>query len=519
MSFFRRLRLMPAGCTLALAGVSLVADAPDAQACGGCFHMPPAVQAVSTVVTDHRMAFSLSTTQSVLWDQIHYTGNPAEFAWVLPVKSGASIELSQDAWMAALDASTQTVIQGPNPNCTPPSGGVGCGGSSASGFAASGNGGGGGVTVVSQSVVGPYDAVTVKASQGQALGDWLRANGYNVSVAVQPVIDAYTAEGFDFIALKLRPGEGVQAMQPVRVVTQGADPSLPLRMVAAGVGPNVGIVLFVLSEGRYHPQNFPDATIDFTQLKWDGAANISNYETLATAAMAAGGGRSWLTESSAPADLSTNYYGNYGNGNNPPLGAALSACSTLTLPPAPGCTSAGDASDEASMPISVDSSAEAAPGSDAMSEAGDDGSGTWDAMNASEAATESGTASPEASTSMPPMSTEGGVCAATMVPCDDLQVAMTGITPGNLWVTRLRAFLPASALARDLILEASPTQDQVPSFHQTNTYTDPSYKACPDSGGCECRASETPRSRFADAFVLGVGAVVLGASLRRRRRR
>jgi hypothetical protein len=471
------------------------------------------MQVDSTVVTDHRMAFSLSPEQTVLWDQIRYSGNPSEFAWVLPVKAGAQIELSQDSWIASLDASTQTVIQGPAP-CTPPPQGGGCGamgGSSASSPALyNGATGGGGVTVVSESVVGPYDAVTVQASQGQALGDWLRTNGFDVPVAIQPTIDAYTSEGFDFIALKLRPGYGVQAMQPVRVITPGADPALPLRMVAAGVGAHVGIVLFVLSEGRYHPQNFPDATIDFTQLTWDPNTNMSNYEPLAVAAMAAGGGRSWLTESSAPADLSNSYCG-YSGGNNPPLGMAYKcACSILTLRAPPGCgTSGGDASGEASMPLTE---------AGEVSEAGDDGSVASDAMTSAEAATESGTALPEASTSMPPMMIDAGDCASTQVPCDDLDLAMTGINPGNLWVTRLRADLPATALSQDLILEASASQAQVSSFHVTNTYTDPSYNACPDSGGCECRASETPRGRFADAFLIGVGAVVVGASLRRRRR-
>ena len=48
-------------------------------------------------------------------------------------------------------------------------------------------------------------------------------------------------------------------------------------MVAAGVGANVGIQLYVISEGRYHPQNFPDATIDFSQLAWDPSQQRSNY--------------------------------------------------------------------------------------------------------------------------------------------------------------------------------------------------------------------------------------------------
>src|SRR5262245_3349549 len=76
----------------------------DARACGGCFHEDS--QTESTVVTAHRMAFSISTTRTILWDQIQYSGSPTGFAWVLPVKSGATIELSSDAWFEALDAAT-----------------------------------------------------------------------------------------------------------------------------------------------------------------------------------------------------------------------------------------------------------------------------------------------------------------------------------------------------------------------------------------------------------------------------
>jgi len=60
----------------------------------------------------------------------------------------------------------------------------------------------------------------------------------------------------------------VRAMRPVRVVTPGADPSLPLRMVAAGVGQSVGLTLYVLGEGRYQAQNFPNAIVDEKKLVW-----------------------------------------------------------------------------------------------------------------------------------------------------------------------------------------------------------------------------------------------------------
>lgn len=495
------------GGLAALLAAAAVTDASDARACGGCFHGPPAPTQTVSVITDHRMVFSISPAQTVLWDQVEYSGQASEFAWVLPVKPGARIELSQDAWIASLDASTQTVIQAPQNNCgivqqqdVGGNEGTGCGGSSAtaenSGFAPAEDDDAGAsadagspVTVVTQQVVGPYDSVTVRSSQGEALGTWLRANGYDIPASVQPVIDAFTSEGFDFIALKLAPGEGVQAMQPVRVITPGADLSLPLRMVAAGVGAHVGLELFVLSEGRYQPQNFPQATVDFSQLVWDPTNQISNYTTLAAQSLAANGGTGWLTESSGPANL-----GFSGNGINPPLDTTYqSSCVPQVLAPPASCE--GDAGDEG----------------------GGDG-------GASDGSASDGGATDGASG-------EGGACQPQTIGCDDLQLAMTGIDPGSLWITRLRADLPASALSDDLVLEASADQSQVPSFHQTTAYSVANYNPCPaqnqgasSSGsstsidGCACRTTDAAPLRSRDLVALGLAAFGGVLAVRRRRR-
>jgi hypothetical protein len=422
---------------------------------------------VPTVITAHRMAFSISTTQTVLWDQIQYSGAPAGFAWVLPVKPGAMIQLSHDEWLASLDAATQTVIQSPPSNCAPPvdqdtdNGGGGCGASSESaasaGFSAADAGAEGPspVTVVSQQVVGPYDAVTVQASQGEALGAWLHANGYDVAASEQPLIDAFTAEGFDFIALKLAPGEGVQAMQPVRVVMPGASLSLPLRMIAAGAGANVGIELWVLGEGVYQAQNFPAATVDFSKVLWDPNAELSNYTTLAASALAANGGRGWLTEMAQSVDQ-------LGNSGTPALAQAYQSSCVPQMLPAMSCDDAG---------------------------AGDG----------------------------------GAACPPTLVPCDDLDVAMTGIDPASFTVTRLRANLPASALTADLVLGAAASQDPVPNFHVASGYTIPNYNPCGSSGNgaspkssSACSTSPRPGTRYVDA-LLGLG-VALGIAWGARRR-
>jgi hypothetical protein len=222
------------------------------------------------VVTDHRMAFSISQTQTVLWDQIRYAGDPKEFAWVLPVHPGATVELSHDEWFAALDASTQPVILEPYRSY----GGGGCalaGCSNSGSDSTSGAPGAGQVQILSQTVIGPYETVTLRATDPKALVNWLNEHAYEIPPAIEPTIDSYTAEGFDFIALRLRPICNERSMKPVRIVSPGADATLPLRMIAAGVGARVGLTLYVISEGRYHPQNFPDAVIDYTRLTWDRA--------------------------------------------------------------------------------------------------------------------------------------------------------------------------------------------------------------------------------------------------------
>jgi hypothetical protein len=64
----------------------------DADACGGCF-VPPEE---NTQVTGHRMLLSVGMAQTTLYDQIEYTGDPSEFAWVLPIKGQATLGVSSD---------------------------------------------------------------------------------------------------------------------------------------------------------------------------------------------------------------------------------------------------------------------------------------------------------------------------------------------------------------------------------------------------------------------------------------
>ncbi len=284
---------------LGLGVLSIAATARPAHACGGCFQ-PPAETQNGDVITDEKMIFVITPQSTTLFDEIEYSGSPSQFGWVLPIKGPVTVGLSSDALFQSLEnATATTIVAPPLPNCPSCQCAFGQGGAtSGSSGSSSGSSSGGGVTVISQQTVGPYDTVQLQSSNPQALNQWLAANGYVVPNGFQPVISEYVNESFDFLALKLLPGQGVSAMRPVRVTTPGAGLSLPLRMVGAGTGAQVGVTVWVIADGRYEPQNMKHFTIDPSSIVWDYSTESSNFASLRQAAESADGFAAWQIESS-----------------------------------------------------------------------------------------------------------------------------------------------------------------------------------------------------------------------------
>src|SRR5450755_2214822 len=106
------MRTSVALAALGLAVACTAWDARDARACGGCFTAPPPPPVgpppvnVDSVITAERMIFSISKDQTTLFDEITYSGAPASFAWVLPIRGEVEVGLSADALFAAIDSMT-----------------------------------------------------------------------------------------------------------------------------------------------------------------------------------------------------------------------------------------------------------------------------------------------------------------------------------------------------------------------------------------------------------------------------
>ncbi len=474
-----RVRIL--GCLLGLGALGAALVPGDAQACGGCFAPvdPP------TLVSGHRMVMSISPTQSVLWDQIQYSGEPEEFAWVLPVKPGARVEASTAAFFEVLEGQTATRIIPPPLDCGGGSnGGLGCGAA----LSAASEGGDGdfqngepAVDVLHEGTVGPYETVTLSTEIPGALNDWLEDHGYNVDDASQPIIDQYVAEGFDFIALRLQPGKGVSQMTPVRVVMEGGGLTLPLRMVGIGTGPETPIVLYVVSEGRYTTQNFPEAALNTGLLSWNFKTQESNYTALRESAFAAHPGGSFLTTFAAQGFFTTGYFDQFDFSEQ--------TFGDLYLQQA---LDNGEIATACSVPPTTSGQVEnpCPPGE------------PWD--------------SPACGTVAP-----GNVDARTLgcAGAEDLAVAFNGLRIEDVWLTRLEAVLPREALADDLVLQAAAQQTPVFRDVQASIALEPDG-ACPS--GIIPRVidlKKPPQSPFAVFAGLGLGLAGALLTLRRLRLR
>ncbi len=455
------LAVAAAACAVSLAGER------EASACGGCFQPSQTV----TDITDERMLLAVSSTQSTLFDQIRYSGSPSSFAWVLPIHGTVTVGLSADVLFNSIDAVTATQINPPPQNCPSPNCHAGFADTSASGGAS-----GSPVQILAQANVGPYATVQLHSSDSSALDAWLATNGFNIPAAVQPILDSYVKEGFDFLAMKLLPNQGVNSMRPVRVTTTGASFSLPLRMASVGTGAITGITIWVVADGRYEPQNFPFFHIDDSEIVWDWKTNASNYATVRTQKEAALKNAGWEIESSIAVNqeviknviLNGGQY--YGNG--------------LTSNAAP-----------------VDATQDYLPIGDADAGAGD-----------------------------------AGFESADQVRDDDINTLFAGLTGASVRVTRIRSDIAQTAMTTDFVLKAAADQTELSNIRnltQSVNLTCPVYNGCNvvgtgtlaqaqasvNQGGCATSARGTGSRGAAFGGLAGVLALLAGRAIRMRRRR
>jgi hypothetical protein len=436
---------------VAASSTLVVVEEGSAGACGGCFNPPTPPTQTTTDITDERMLLSVSPTQTTLYDQIRYSGAPASFAWVLPIHGAVTVGLSADVLFDSIDALTATQISAPPSSCPPPPNctGGGCGASSSGSAEFSGEGENPGlVTVTKQENVGPYTTVQLHATDSSALNAWLTQNGFVIPGNVTPILDEYVVEGFDFLAMKLLPDQGVQSMRPVRVTSPGASLSLPLRMAAVGTGVTVGITIWVVSDGRYEPQNFPFYHIEDGALVWDWATSSSNYAAVRAQNEAAPVNKNWEIECSITL-------------NQQLVGSVILSGGQYRSGGGGGLSQAA-----------VDPSGDYLPVHDTDPDAGAGSNGAI-------------------------------VQTAEEVRNADIIALFDGIAGPNARVTRIRSDIAQAAMTADLVLQASADQSEL---SNVRNLTQSVNETCPLYDGCNNVGTGTPSQAVAHEKKSGCAA-------------
>ena len=276
-----------------VAVVSLT-SAQSALACGGffCIDTPVDQNAERIIFTQNR-----DGTVSA-YVQIEFTGSAPDFSWILPlpeVIGAEDIEVPEDAMAAfrELEVATDPVfIPPPRPECAmsrltlapmaemAPSDGV---------------------EVFASGEVGPYGFDVVGSDDPDALVTWLRENSYRVTEEMEPLIDVYVEEEFVFLAMKLRPGQGVQDVEPVKVTYPSTGPMVPLRLTAVAANPNMAVMTWIYADRQATPVNYAKMEIANEELIFFGSGGSNNYRQLISQKADEFGGQAFITEYAAPA--------------------------------------------------------------------------------------------------------------------------------------------------------------------------------------------------------------------------
>jgi hypothetical protein len=280
------------------AALSISAIAPRADACGGFFCSRSPVDQ-----TAEHILFTVNDDQTVTaYVQIKYVGDKDGFAWIVPAPGIPKLNTDlPDAALRALDTGTEPqyfkgcgargVLNGAVPTLAP---------------GAATEDSGHGVTVLATQAVGPFNTVTLEATDADVLVEWLQENDYRITEKMIPLLQPYVEGGMHFVAVKLQANKDVSDIQPMGMTYEGNKPMIPIRLTAAAAQPEMGIVTFILSNRRWAPENYIDLKIPDHLIQFDQYGFQNNYLTLLSSETDKVGGQAFVTEyAKATKDLVT----------------------------------------------------------------------------------------------------------------------------------------------------------------------------------------------------------------------
>ncbi|MFD4151808.1 DUF2330 domain-containing protein [Streptomyces hydrogenans] len=183
-------------------------------------------------------------------------GDARQAAWVMPVPHRADVTLGDPELFDAIEELAAPERRDrsyfwPREDDWPFDTGYGDG-------AAAGAAPGGAVGVVGRERLGPFDVARLTATDPEALGTWLRTNGFELPDRLTPELRPYVERKWEYVAIRLAPEKRDERLHgeltPLRVTFASPELVYPMRLSRLAATPQT-LGLSILAAHRMEPRS------------------------------------------------------------------------------------------------------------------------------------------------------------------------------------------------------------------------------------------------------------------------
>jgi len=139
------------------------------------------------------------------------------------------------------------------------------------------------VTILDRVQVGPYETVSLSASDSSGLNTWLAVNGFTITPAMQKSLTTYVELGWTFTAVRLTSEQVINGhVDPIRLTFDTPRLVYPMRLARAETTPQ-SVRIFVLDKQRVNVSKATAPTVEIdgsSTVVWAGEMTDARLATL-----------------------------------------------------------------------------------------------------------------------------------------------------------------------------------------------------------------------------------------------
>lgn len=201
-------------------------------------------------------------------------GQSKEAAVILPVPARATVKLGDAKIFDALNELTKPRVEKQFALFPPIS--LGAGAAPPAGAPP--------VSLIERQTLGPFDISTLAATDANALGAWLKSNGYSFPPELTKILQPYVDQKWEYVAIRLTPGTKAGSLSgmldPLQVSFASDKIIYPMRSSALASG-SLQVLLYVLADHRAETtSSFGNETVTYAD--WIDPSTLDKGSPLAS---------------------------------------------------------------------------------------------------------------------------------------------------------------------------------------------------------------------------------------------